>query len=229
MDRRARSAGLALVGALTVLASGCTGPNSSTVPPASTAPTTGTATGSTARPESTAPSTGAAPTPTPSALPYPADVPLTGHDVKLGEKPPLYPAAAQPSTQAGANAFAEFYLRTLDWAYATTNASYPKHYTGPSCGLCSELATGITKTAALHHWYLGGRLTIHPATVAPIGPVTAPADFCSIVTVDSTAQSVVDRAGTVFNEEPAHPSLRWKVCATSSPTRWQVTYLAGAR
>jgi hypothetical protein len=202
---------LALIGALTLLASGCTGnaePDTSTAPPATTpAPTSAS----------------------PSADGYPADVPLTGHNVKPGEKPPLYPAAARPRAQAGANAFAEFYLRTLDWAYATTNPSYLKHYSSPSCELCNGLATGISATAAQHHWYLGGRLTIHPATASPIESGTAPADYCSIVTVDSTAQSVVDRAGTVFNEEPAHPNLRWKVCATSSSKLWQVSYLAGAR
>lgn len=215
MGRRAWLAGLALAG---VLAVGCTGdpqPNTSTVVPASSA----------SRSRVASPTA----SPTPSARPYPADVPLTGHNVKPGEKPPLYPAAARAKTQAGANAFAEFYLRTLDWAYATTNPSYLKHYSSPSCELCNGLATGISATAAQHHWYLGGRLTIHPATASPIESGTAPADYCSIVTVDSTAQSVVDRAGTVFNEEPAHPNLRWKVCATSSSKLWQVSYLAGAR
>jgi hypothetical protein len=207
-----------MLGAL--LVSGCTGDaelNTSTVPVTRSAPSTST-------------STSAVPTsasPTPTAQPYPADVPLTGHNVKPGEKPPLYPAAAKARTQAGANAFAEFFMRTLDWGYATTNPSYLKHYSGPSCGLCTGLATGIKETAAQKHWYLGGRLTIHPATATPIGPVTAPADYCSTVTVDSTAQSVVDRTGTVFNDEPAHPNLRWKVCARSSASRWQATYLAG--
>ena len=222
MGRRAWLPGLALAGALVLLANGCTGearPNTSTAPVASTAPSTSAAASTSVTSAS----------PTPSTGPYPADVPLTGHNVKPGEKPPLYPAAARARTQAGANAFAEFYMRTLDWAYATTNPSYLKHYTGPSCGLCNGLATGISKTAALRHWYLGGRLTIHPATAAPIGPVTAPADYCSTVTVDSTAQSVVERMGTVFNDEPAHPNLRWKLCTTTNSKLWQVTYLAGVR
>jgi hypothetical protein len=222
VGRWARRAGWSLAGGLILLASGCTsqaGPNTTTAPAASTVPSTSAA-ASTSAPSAS---------PTPSAQPYPADVPLTGHNVKPGEKPPVYPAAAKARTQAGANAFAEFYMRTLDWAYATTNPSYLKHYTGPSCGLCNDLATGISKAAAQRHWYLGGRLTIHPATATPIGPVTAPADHCSIVPVDSTAQSEVNRTGTVFHEEPAHPGLRWKLCTTSSSGLWQATYLAGAR
>ncbi|HEV2887387.1 MAG TPA: DUF6318 family protein [Jatrophihabitans sp.] len=207
---------MALIGAVALLTTACTGAagtNTSTVPVA----------GST-------PSTSAAPTsasPKPTARPYPMDVPLTGHNVKPGEKPPLYPAAARARTQAGANAFAEFFMRTLDWAYATTNPSYMKHYSGPSCGLCNGLATGISKTAAEKNWYLGGRLTIHPATATPIGPVTAPADFCSMVSVDITAQSVVDSTGAVLNGEAAHSNFRWKVCTRSSAGLWQATYFAG--
>jgi Family of unknown function (DUF6318) len=86
---------------------------------------------------------------TPTVPPlYPADVPLTGHNVRAGERPPVYPAAAKVHSQAGANAFAEFFMQTLDWAYATTNPSYMKHYYGPTCGLCNGIATGIAKTAA---------------------------------------------------------------------------------
>ena len=215
MGKRGWLAVVAVVGAVALLLGGCTGeaaPNTSTVSVASSAPST-----------SAAPTS---PRPTPSARPYPADVPLTGHNVKPGEKPPVYPAAARARTQEGANAFAEFYMRTLDWAYATTNPSYMKHYTGPSCGLCTGLATGISKTAAERHWYLGGRLTIHPATATPIGPVTAPADYCSMVKFDVTAFSTVDRTGKIFTGDGAHMGDRIKLCAKKL-TSWNVTYLAG--
>ena len=216
MGKRMRPTVLALTAVVALLTSGCTSqarPNNSAAP--STAP-------------SAAP-TSASANPIPTDQAYPADVPLTGHNLKPGEKPPLYPAAARARTQEGANAFAEFFMRTLDWAYATTNPSYLMHYSGPSCGLCNDLATEIRNTAAVRHWYLGGRLTIRPATATPLGPVTAPADFCSTVSVDRTAHSVVDRAGTVFTEEAAHPDFRWKLCMTSSSDRWQVTYFAAAR
>jgi hypothetical protein len=208
-------AGLALAG---VLAVGCTGdpqPNTSTVVPASSA----------SRSRVASPTA----SPTPSARPYPADVPLTGHNVKPGEKPPLYPAAARAKTQAGANAFAEFFMRTLDWAYATTNPSYLKHYSGPSCGLCNGLATGISKTAAEKHWYLGGRLTIHPAAATPIGPVTAPADFCSTLNLDVTAFSTVDSTGKVFTGDGAHAGDGIKLCMKESKNGWSLTYLAGTK
>ncbi|HST47647.1 DUF6318 family protein [Jatrophihabitans sp.] len=201
---------------MALLLGGCTSdakPNTSTVTPSGSTPST------------SAPPTSARPTPTPR--PYPADVPLTGHNVKPGEKPPLYPAAARSRTQAGANAFAEFYMRTLDWAYATTNPSYMKHYTGPSCGLCTGLATGISKTAAEHLWYMGGRLTVHAATATPVGPVTAPADFCSTTMVDISATSVVDKTGKIYNGQGALVKQTFKLCAKATSTSWLATYLIG--
>jgi hypothetical protein len=207
---------LAVAGAVALLVTGCTGaagPNTSTVSVVQSSP-----------------STSAAPAaPTATARSYPVDVPLTGHNVRPGEKPPLYPAAAKAHTQAGANAFAEFYMHTLDWAYATTNPSYMKHYTGPSCGLCTGLATGISKTAREKHWYLGGRLTIHPATATPIGPVTAPAERCSIVRFDVTAFSTVDRTGKVFTGDGAHSGDEVKLCVKASNSTWITNYMAGTK
>src|SRR4051812_30423000 len=91
---------LTLISAVALLLGGCTSdakPNTSTVTPSGSTPST------------SAPPTSASSPPAPR--PYPADVPLTGHNVKPGEKPPLYPVAAREHTQAGANAFAEFYMR----------------------------------------------------------------------------------------------------------------------
>lgn len=218
MGKRAWWAVVALIGVVALPLGGCTSdakPNTSTVTPSGSTPSV------------SASPTSASPTPTPR--PYPADVPLTGHNVRPGEKPPLYPAAARARTQAGANAFAEFYMRTLDWAYATTNPSYMKHYTGPSCGLCTGLATGISKTAAEHHWYLGGRLTVHPATATPIGPVTAPADFCSMLKLDVTAFSTVDDSGKVFTGDGAHAGDGLKLCVNDLKSAWTVTYMAGVK
>jgi len=178
----------------------------------------------TSAPQSSTTSTSVPAKPTMSRT-YPADVPLTGHNVRPGEKPPVYPAAARARTQAGANAFAEFFMRTLDWAYATTNPSYPRHFSGSTCGLCNGLAVGIGKTAARHLWYEGGRFTIHAATATAIGPVTAPADFCSLIRVDVTAESVVDKTGKIYNGDGAHSNLKFKLCAKQT-TSWLTTYLA---
>jgi Family of unknown function (DUF6318) len=180
----------------------------------------------TSAPHPSATSSAASPQSSSSSVGYPADVPLTGYNVRPGEKPPVYPAAAKAHSQDGANAFAEFFMRTLDWAYATTNPSYAHHYSGSSCGLCNGLAEGIAKTAARHLWYEGGRFRIHPATTTPIGPVTAPADSCSLATVDVTAESVVDTTGKIYSGDGAHSDLRFKLCSKYVAGSWLATYLA---
>jgi hypothetical protein len=203
-----------MLAVVTVAAVGCTGqdpaPNTASV---SVGPPTTTVTPSSS--------------PSPPAASYPADVPITGHNVKPGEKPPLYPAAAKVRSQAGANAFAEFFMRTLDWAYATTNPSYMKHYYASSCGLCSGIATGIAKTAQQNRWYLGGRLSIGSTTQQSIGDVTAPADFCSQPSVDITATAVVDKTARVFNGQGALTAQTFKICSKMQDDTWHVTYMIG--
>jgi hypothetical protein len=201
------------LGVAALLSAACTRgsatPNLSPVSSAPHAPTTATST----------------PTPTAPAG-YPADVPLTGHNVKPGEKPPRYPAAAAARTQAGANAFAEFFLHTWDWAYATTNPSYMKHYYGPTCGLCKGITTGIAKTAKERHWYEGGRFNIHSIQATGIAPVTAPAEYCSTASIDASAQTVVDARGTVITGEPPHANIAFKLCMHWTGPGWQVAYWA---
>jgi Family of unknown function (DUF6318) len=215
MRRAGCLGGFVAVGLAVLLCAACTrsgaAPNLS---PVSSAPHSST----------TAPSS---PKPTPTASAYPADVPLTGHNVKPGERPPRYPATADARTQAGANAFAEFFMRTLDWAYATTNPSYMKHYYGPTCGLCDGIAKTISKTASIKHWYLGGRLTLQRATATSIAPVTAPADFCSIERLSESAFSTVDKTGKVYTGDGAHAGDRVKLCMIKRPDTWQITYMAG--
>jgi hypothetical protein len=208
-----------VVGLVVAVVSGCahgsaTG-NLSTVAPSSGA-------GTTAPAASASPSNSA-----PVLAGIPADVPLTGHNVKPGEKPPRYPAAALTNSQAGANAFAEFFMKTLDWAYATTNPSYMKHYYGPTCGLCAGIAEGISKTATAHEWYEGGRLTVRSASAQRIGSVTAPSDFCSTVVVDIGTTTVVDGSGKIHNAQVALTSQSFKSCERWSDHAWSISYFIG--
>jgi hypothetical protein len=165
------------------------------------------------------------PTPTPMSR-YPADVPLTGKNLRTpGEKPPVYPAAAKEKSQQGANAFARFFIQTIDWGYATTSAAYMKHYYEPSCGVCAAFSGNLRNTAARKHHYLGDRLRVSTAEEAPIGPVTAPSDFCSVVVLDHSAGTAVDATGQVINGESAKTGVRFKLCAKMRSSGWMTTYL----
>ncbi len=215
MQRRVGLAAFAVL-AIAAVSTACTG--SSAAPNLSTAtlPTSAPGTSHQSQP----------PTPTPT-LTYPADVPLTGHNVRPGEKPPVYPEAANTKTQEGANAFAEFFMKTLDWAYATTNPSYMKHYYAASCGLCAGIATGIAKTAAQKHWYMGGRLTVRSVKAAPIAEVTAESDFCTSVTLDIPATTVVDGTGKIITGQGALTNQTFKLCDYLQSGSWRSTYLIG--
>jgi hypothetical protein len=178
----------------------------------------------------TSPSASASPTPSPSQTSlYPSDVPLTGKNLtKVGEKPPIYPDAARANTQAGALAFAKFFLQTIDWGFATTSGAYMRHYAAQSCGLCSGIGDGLDKTAAAGHLYLGGRFTNYRAETVPKGEVSAPVDSCARVTVDIPAVSVTDSRGHVVNGQQALKDQPFKLCVKRKAASWTVTYLIGA-
>jgi hypothetical protein len=142
---KARTRWIAATALLSLAAGGCTAepkPNTSTATP------TATATGS---PRSTTPA--ADPTPT-----VPADVPTTGTNLLAKrEQPPVMPAIALQHTDAGAMAFAKFYLQTVDWGYATTNASYMRHYYDKDCVRCKILDDAITSVQRAKQKFIGGR------------------------------------------------------------------------
>jgi len=190
-------------------------------------PNLSTASGATGSSGSVVSSPTVSPSPSLSVPAIPADVPRTGHNVKPGEQPPVYPVAALAKTQAGANAFAKFFMQTLDWAYATTNPSYMKHYYGPTCGLCASLATGIAKTATVHEVFEGGRITVRQTASSTRDGITAPADYCTTIRVRITAQTVVDSSGAIKNGAGAESNLGWKLCEQSIPSNgWLVSYFA---
>jgi hypothetical protein len=184
--------------------------------------------GTTPSPSGTGSSESASPSRSITASGYPADVPLTGLNVNPGEKPPVFPAAASGRSQAAANAFAAFFIQTLDWGYATTNSAYMRHYYNPSCGLCASLASGLSKTHAAGHWYQGGRLATRSVRVVAADGVTAPLDYCSLVVVDISAAVVRDRAGKLLKGQGALSSQPFKLCERRVGESWRVTYLIGA-
>ncbi len=85
-------------------------------------------------PPTTPPTHSTSATSDPPASPaVPADVPRTGPNTRKGEKPPVMPVLATKHTAAGAQAFAEFFIKTIDWGYATTSSAYMRHYFEQSC------------------------------------------------------------------------------------------------
>ncbi|MCW2538690.1 MAG: hypothetical protein JWN95_415, partial [Frankiales bacterium] len=122
-----------LAGLLVLLASACS-KGEAVAPLASSAPTTDG--------PSVSSSPSRSPTVAPIATGVPADVPTAvNNPKKVGEKPPVPPAPGYgPDDVGSAINFAKFFIRTIDWAGATTNPAYMKHYYQPSCTQCQVVA-----------------------------------------------------------------------------------------
>ncbi|HEY2299235.1 MAG TPA: DUF6318 family protein [Jatrophihabitans sp.] len=157
--------------------------------------------------------------PQPTRPSVPADVPRTGPNTKPGEKPPVMPLEATQHTPEGAKAFAEFFIKTIDWGYATTSSTYMRHYF-TRCSDCDAVVRTINKDARLHHRYIGGRLVEQSATLVPV-----PRNARVVVTVDGTAREVVTQHGDFVSADPAHPGLKFGVTTRWMHAQWQVVDL----
>ncbi len=89
----------------------------------------------------------------------PADVPTVGPNMKRGEKPPLMPLEATQHTPDGAKAFAEFFIKTIDWGYATLTGRISAT-TDVRCHSAQHSQTAWTKVIGCRHRYVGGRITV---------------------------------------------------------------------
>jgi hypothetical protein len=220
---------LLLLGLLTGGVTGCFGGRSATsqssVGVATSTPSSSHS-GATPSPSGTGSSGSASPSHSVSASGYPADVPLTGFNVNPGEKPPVFPAAASGRSQAAANAFAAFFIQTIDWGYATTNSAYMRHHYGPSCGQCAGIADSFDLAVKAKQRYLGGRLDVTATVAAVIAPVTAPADYCTSLLVDETSMEILNAKGKFVTGEGAYNAMPFKLCAKDTRGTWIVTYLA---
>jgi hypothetical protein len=207
---------LIATGAVLLMAAACTDsdprPNYSTVSPSGTPAATG------------APSATPTVKPTPT---IPADVPTTGTNLlSKGERPPVMPAVALEHTDAGAQAFAKFYLQTVDWGYATTNASYMRHYYDKVCVRCKILDDAITGVAR-HRWlFIGGRSHTRSFAFSERNSSGSDVVFQAISALDSG--TAVDAKGNIHAAAVASPDFHEKVGVRWSGTAWRATYMFGS-
>ena len=169
---------------------------------------------------STPPSTSIAPaTPT-----VPADVPTTGPNVTgPNERPPVEPLVATQHSSAGAKAFAEFFIRTIDWGYATTSSTYMRHYFQSSCKQCVVVANLLDNARRNGDHYVGGRITIKSSHVLAFGP-SPTVDLLVLVTADE----VVDRNGKPKDADVAYPNLSERIFLAWAHRGWLVTDMRGS-
>jgi hypothetical protein len=203
------------IGLAAILLAGC---SASSAPKHSASPTPTSALVSSTPVPTTSAATTAAPGPPKITKPtVPADVPKTGPNIKQGEKPPVMPLEATQHTARGAKAFAEFFIKTIDWGFATVSSTYLAHYSAPGCVSCNSLIKSISSDQRGRHRYLGGRFKI---VKAGAGGDAAKV----IVTVDGTAFEELDAKGKFVSGDPAK-RIRFEVIARWSGRGWEASAL----
>jgi hypothetical protein len=209
-----------------VVVAGCSGPKPGP-DPASTEPSTSWST------------TPYIPTPTPTAggsanptahptvdpTAVPADVPTTVTNPRgPNEKPPTPPLPPTgPDDTLNAVAFAEFFLKTIDWGGATTSSAYMRHYYEPTCEDCAAIATALNDARLRKYRNVGGRISFHGAHLSGRGgPAGANLHVSMVLDVAALEQFSHDGkligAATATNGASARLWLRW------TGTRWTVVW-----
>jgi hypothetical protein len=145
------------------------------------------------------------PAPTPTILSVPPDVPTTGPNADPAERPPVMPVLATRHTAAGAKAFAGFFIKTIDWGFATLNGAYIRHYALPRCVGCAAFANGMDGDRRAGHKYIGGRLTAKPARMELHSAHVVEVAF------NQTSYEETDRHGRVVGADQGHRDERFAV------------------
>lgn len=131
------------------------------------------------------------------------------------------PVAATRHDAAGAKAFAEFFIKTFDWGYATMSGAYLRHYSAPGCQGCKSQYDGIDADLEKGLVYVGGRTTILRVDPGGADPLTV-----QIVSVRTTGFEMEDAQGKFVYGEAPRSLLRFFVKLQWSAQGWQVAELS---
>lgn len=150
-------------------------------------------------------------------------MPLTGVNTRPGEKPPVMPAIATHDNSAGARAFGAFFIRTVDWGYATMSSAYMRHYIYAACKWCLQQANGIDKSTRKHDHYVGGRISVHGSHL--VNPYPERADATALVHFTLGQLRIYNAAGKRIGTAPQLRSATFEVSLTWMIDHWAVDYL----
>ncbi len=196
---------LILLGAVACTSSGSGGTTprpTSTLPGSSTAPTSTTP---------TAPSTSASPS-----------VATTGPNVRPGEKPPMLSKYGAMNTRLGSLEFGNYWMRAVDWAYATMDTALARSIMSSKCTGCNKLLSlDIDKLAASGSYYRGGRIAILESTIQPNIPHNGSTAIID-VTVDQAALTSYTRAGEVVDRSPDSGRVTFRTWIAYAGDHWLV-------
>jgi hypothetical protein len=155
-----------------------------------------------------------------SSSPVPPPV-STGPNVRPGEKPPTLDPVGRTNTNAGALAFGDYWMRTLEWGYATTDSTLAKSVFSRACGDCARFVK-IFDTArddGVH--FRGGRTAVLRSLLQPNDHHNG-ATAVDDITVSIGALQAIDSRGRVVESDPAHPRVVYRVWLRWRADSWTV-------
>lgn len=139
---------------------------------------------------------------TPSVTPEPSYP-----NARPGEKPPARPVDIL--SDAGAEAFARYFMQTVDWAYASMDSSLMRSaYDPATCNYCNTAANRTDADKAAGKRYEGGRSTIVDVMSAHGADVTN--NLVNVV-FDASAVKVYDATGSVVSDTEPELKLQFNV------------------
>jgi hypothetical protein len=148
---------------------------------------------------------------------------------KAGEKPPIPPASGYgPDDVGSAINFAKFFIETIDWAGATTNPAYMKHYFEASCTQCQVVADSVTHARVNHYRNLGGRITVRDAE-ATNSSATPAVDVTVDVRINVDSLEQLDAKGRFVTGVPAQRDRHLAVDLKWNHARWSVVQMTTAK
>ncbi len=134
------------------------------------------------------PAPSASPTPTASQAPEPMRVPI--------------PPEATAETSQGASAFASYYLKLVEAAFATADPQALKEASAPGCGGCDALIGSVEGLKRQGHKRIGGNYVVREA----LAPAIVDGDVVVDIAYERPVGRVVDASGTVIRRRIPCPS-----------------------
>jgi hypothetical protein len=135
----------------------------------------------------------------------------------------VLPVLATQHSAAGARAFAEFFIKTIDWGYATIDEHYIQHYSDAGCTGCNAFVHGIAVARAGKHRYIGGRITVVSASTSQRR--ARGADTTILVGFNILSFEEVTRSDRFVRADVAHTGERFEVSLGWVQDRWLVREL----
>lgn len=146
------------------------------------------------------------PSPTTSASKSPGsdspDIPSSGPNSSPGESAPTQPSSALTGTAEAAQSFESYYIKLIDWMYATSAPRILEPLYDASCQNCRNFVSNLTTQVANGSTFRGSRISIQRLALVN-NDGRAGADFAVSVEISATALKILDSAGKVTDQGPA--------------------------